>query len=108
MTITRTPQRHASVRTVIHIPGPWHVQKTPGMAWEYQVVSALGTTIANRISQPNARLIAAAPVLLEALDSSLDWLETELNACPEDFDNTDLRKQVEKMKAAIALAMEGA
>jgi hypothetical protein len=48
-----------------HTPGPWQLQE-PHHAW---ISAADGTPIE---WQPNARLIAAAPELLEALEKLMD------------------------------------
>jgi hypothetical protein len=51
-----------------HTPGPWRYDYAPGFCGE--LLAPNGTTIAEFITEPNdsdARLLAAAPDLLEAL-----------------------------------------
>lgn len=51
-----------------HTPGPWRYDYAPGYCGE--LLAANGTTLAEFVTEPseaNARLIAAAPDLLEAL-----------------------------------------
>jgi hypothetical protein len=55
-----------------HTPGPWRYDYAPGFCGE--LLAANGTTLAEFVSEPseaNARLIAAAPELLEALQGLL-------------------------------------
>ena len=52
-----------------HTPGPWRYEYEPGYCGEL-LAEASGTTLAEFVTEPseaNARLIAAAPELLEAL-----------------------------------------
>jgi len=79
-----------------HTPGPWRYDYAPGYCGE--LLAANGTTLAEFVTEPseaNARLIAAAPDLLEALET---WLEQysseEYEDCPE----------VVQTRAAIAKA----
>lgn len=58
-----------------HTPGPWHCQVRKE-GWDiYEPISAGGFKIAHVNTEPNARLIAAAPQLLEALCECADQLE---------------------------------
>lgn len=66
-----------------HTPAPWHEEDAPGSG-NILVVDQQGVTIATCWKQPldpvewvdaNARLIASAPELLEALDRAFDLLE---------------------------------
>jgi hypothetical protein len=71
-----------------HTPGPWHYRR--GDEWSHSVVTHHGTlpdgsqncwTVAdiNKMREPeheaNARLIAAAPDMLEALKRAHTWLQ---------------------------------
>ena len=59
-----------------HTPGPWRYEYEPGFCGE--LIAANGTIIAEFISEPrppNARLIAAAPELLEALQGLITGAE---------------------------------
>jgi hypothetical protein len=62
-----------TTKTVTHTPGPWHVA---GGTDERFVDSGTNGTVAKIAIKPemsaNARLIAAAPQLLEALETLLD------------------------------------
>lgn len=69
-----------------HTPGPWAVQLTDGVAdmvhasAEHNnfgtIVDLDGSEFDYDMSLANARLIAAAPELLEALKRSLSWLSS--------------------------------
>ena len=63
-----------------HTPGPWHLEADEklsaiscGKGEEYKSIAFL--TLPNH--QANARLIASAPELLEALKMALVWLDYE-------------------------------
>lgn len=75
-----------------HTPGPWH-QHTDGSKIYASVRSAKGQIVADcgsrsdQIAQANARLIAAAPELLAALESVLGLIpdgdmDSHAIACP--------------------------
>lgn len=90
-----------------HTPGPWeHIGKGDIMGKEdngyglgyVHVCSVFHRTVRSR-TNANARLIAAAPELLEALQ----WL-VDLMPDPELDIDTVQREQVIKAKAAIAKA----
>ena len=55
-----------------HTPGPWTLQPV-GDETECNILGA-GRELIATVSDNDARLIAAAPALLEALEHSLDWL----------------------------------
>lgn len=69
-----------------HTPGPWHVTPSGGIAgdgeavvlnWESDVAECSGAKAINNgfgRAEANARLIAAAPDLLEACQTALDGL----------------------------------
>ena len=61
-----------------HTPGPWRYVHAPGYCGE--LIAQDGTTIAEFVVEPsldNARLIAAAPELLEYLQYAV-WAHPEL------------------------------
>lgn len=97
--------------TATHTPGPWAITLD---AMDTFVSSADGKTIceiahSRDFSNPakecvaNARLIAAAPDLLDALDAlTITILQ---NCCEDDYANMHgLKKYVERARAAIAKA----
>ena len=55
-----------------HTPGPWRVSAHDAI---YSDNPDWGHTIAENVETCNRSLIAAAPELLEACKSSLDWLQ---------------------------------
>jgi hypothetical protein len=88
-----------------HTPGPW--EQMPGgshgslAVWNKDtalvVATAGGITASNALD--NARLIAAAPDLLAALEALTAWAET----VPTDYAEDDLQR---KARAAIAKATQ--
>ena len=75
------------------------------LASSYQVVSAIGTTIANRISQPNARLIAATPVLYAGCLAALVVIQQTCAILEEEGHGTwPWLEKIEMIKSAIAQA----
>ncbi len=87
-----------------HTPGPWKVQRREGYVGQWEVVSTCETEwwIAdaapyNERQEENARLIAAAPELLEALEAVLYWAELIAG------DTTD-KEAAANEEASIALA----
>jgi len=68
--------------TATHTPGPWIAHCAPSGAWiedvNMAVIAKWDGESAGRMAMPNARLIAAAPDLLAALEQALcskigDW-----------------------------------
>lgn len=58
-----------------HTPGPWHIYKGHGLYVDSSTAGSICKLAEKRISEQdeaNARLIAASPELLEALESILD------------------------------------
>lgn len=105
-----------------HTPGPWHwdsdpVKGDPTGRIRYRVV-ALGKTIAQTYyssyeggltnAEADTRLIAAAPDLLEALESISAWVESQADGQSKGghatFDLMMLRDQRDAARAAIAKA----
>lgn len=92
-----------------HTPGPWFTSRPHGTIYiearlrgsTLQEVAAVGPTEAPEQQEANARLVAAAPELLEALQ----LLEAEMvlsgNAGSEDY---GWKPAIEKTRAAIAKA----
>lgn len=87
-----------------HTPGPWHIEA----GTHYQAIRTDGEVIANMreiggcFNKENARLIAAAPDLLAALESMLDW-DTTLEAIGFAVKN-GVKGDIAKARAAIAKA----
>lgn len=69
-----------------HTPGPWHIQVRKE-GWDiHEPISAGGFKIAHANTELNARLIAAAPQLLEALSLLL--------ACEANHEIQDVKEQL--------------
>ena len=66
--------------TATHTPGPWIAHCAPSGAWiedvNMAVIAKWDGESAGRMAMPNARLIAAAPDLLAALERTLNWLSS--------------------------------
>jgi hypothetical protein len=91
-----------------HTPGPWRWVPEPDYSWQYQdLMSASGEVVLSgeeapdpsgiEINHANARLIAAAPELLEACETLATLLDTD------DWIATG-RLAVKQAQAAIAKA----
>ena len=70
-----------------HTPGPWKARLLPMGVYLIEIrpqetICAIASQRENH--HANARLIAAAPELLEALKNAVCWL-TDLNATPEEL-----------------------
>ena len=59
-----------SEKQVTHTPGPWHEYQSEKVTHKF-IASKCGESIAKHVPNVNARLIAAAPELLEQLLSTL-------------------------------------
>lgn len=98
-----------------HTPEPWTARRTE-VGWRIYIpfdgaykgfVNVEGTS---KVAEANARLIAAAPKLLEALKSVLD--SAEIDATMSAFDNPwlafDALQEIrDEARAAIAAAEDG-
>jgi hypothetical protein len=93
------------VKTMKHTPGPWEIE---GEGQDVVGILAMGhnhfiaklSGWATEIQDANARLIAAAPDLLEACKVALSIIEAEQEACGI------YRAHTEIIRAAIAKATE--
>lgn len=90
--------------TTKHTPGPWNadgarIDDSSGfhVGWANEYASSFG----NGVHRANARLIAAAPELLEALENIWDFLAEDdgEGACSPLYQSA-----IDKVKAAIAKA----
>ena len=94
-----------------HTPGPWRYDYEPGYCGE--IIASNGKEVATFTDEPNApdaRLIAAAPDLLDAAKLVLAWYEAENDFTKE----PDFYKRIEMcrvsevaLRAAIAKATGG-
>lgn len=94
-----------------HTPGPWHFVDSPlktgwlivvGGNYLADVHKHIGTTADDVRDESNARLIAAAPELLEALESLLAVSEcADETGYVEDCGFVDLEKVQANARAAI-------
>lgn len=80
-----------------HTPGPWTVSHAKQEDGGCSIVSATGT-VAWHVSEDDARLIAAAPELLDALAGVLQWMPPPCDA------EIELQDAVNAARAAIAKA----
>ncbi len=102
-----------------HTPGPWLVDHTHANMFPFIYKEGLGTiaeVFCDKFSRPgfeqeaeaNARLIAAAPTMLEALKAlPLEAFDKDMDACDaaEFVDNAgDFFEAMQKARAAIAKA----
>ena len=91
--------------TTKHTPGPWAIRDdnedgAVSIVGSSQIVLARVRTATVEPGDANARLIAAAPELLDALQSMVSQFpEAELRADP------DLHASVKRARAAIAKAV---
>jgi hypothetical protein len=105
-----------------HTPGPWRIGTTPPngeqtIGTQQGLMVAVATTGANTPTEANARLIAAAPYLLDAVREFLDMTEEppEPNCschvsppCGDCVNHAGLRGAFKVARAAIAKATEAA
>ena len=87
-----------------HTPGPWHVNELGNVADKTRIViGVIATTFESYSGEANARLIAAAPDLLEALEWCADTLAVFVDdgsAAPDSV----VGKNLTTARAAIARA----
>jgi len=93
-----------------HTPGPWNIGLPGGPAGPFwSLVNPQGMVVAMQItSEANARLIAAAPRLLEACKGLLDYVEILIKerreiGLPDDHPDFEWPSVIEA-KSAIAAA----
>lgn len=81
-----------------HTTGPWYTEATSTIG-HYAVTDADGFTVCNPspMGQANARLIAAAPELLDALYAALPYVEEG-----EEFNHPDKRDLSKTIRALIS------
>lgn len=69
-----------------HTPGPWEVSKDEGdvvvVSEDLPFIATVHTSALKGTQKANARLIAAAPELLEALKHAEKWMEGWASADP--------------------------
>lgn len=84
-----------------HTPGPWHIEtETDSFGWVNHAINN-GHNYGADVNAANARLIAAAPELLE----SLEWVMSEVDEHQEECPQTVLSDEAKDMaRAAIAKA----
>jgi hypothetical protein len=84
-----TPQTTSGASPAAHTPGPWHYFGRPSRMWHIHTSAPMRlmrfraicfthqrqTEAGLRESEANARLIAASPVLLEALQEAASWFD---------------------------------
>ena len=90
-----------------HTPGPWHTRGAgTERAWVYagNVAIASARHASGHDCEANARLIAAAPDLLEACIEALPYLETTAAELAENYDSDDSAPLADRLRAAIAQA----
>ena len=88
-----------------HTPGPWSVDPEGEHAVGFQSDEA-GELLGYAYREADAKLIAAAPLLLEALFSVLAIVEDEYADDPEPEDLTSWKRAIEDANAAIKAATE--
>jgi hypothetical protein len=99
-----------------HTPGPWHVYQPKGRAPEIRAPHVFiarvddGETVSHEEGHANARLIASAPELLEALHELLSDYESTLSAyndyreCSDGMSRVPEDESATKARATIAKA----
>lgn len=94
--------------TTKHTPGPWHLSAAKDCIWHQD--HGRICTPPNHAQvwnwEPNARLIAAAPELLEALEDleQQGWFKHIVSLCKKETSDSSLFDSVTKARAAIAKA----
>ena len=70
---------------VDHAPGPWQIGSSWYLIDDSKGVGVARVNIDNIYARANARLIAAAPALLEALEDALALVMSRPGVAPPDF-----------------------
>ncbi len=86
-----------------HTKGPWAINEflvyaENGNGCTLATINSTSKGISDEEAQANARLIAAAPELLEACQSSLQWILDVLQAEPPETYSDDI---LDELNAAI-------
>ena len=92
-------------------PGPWRAEGCTVYAGESRVAQTWSDThdgLPTPTMEADARLIAAAPDLLAALKSALEWLRAARADEPDDWDTSDLDAAIKMGRSAVAKAKGGA
>ena len=90
-----------------HTPGPWRYDYAPGDCGE--LLAANGTTIAEFVIEPsegNARLIAAAPELLEEAKRMQGWIAVLLNTLDADLDSFEIELSNSKTGQSTTISLK--
>ncbi len=101
------PAANVPVEAIVHTPGPWyaHMNGEGSFCIKAGTDYDISPTLASRSkwksdaerSNANARLIAAAPELLEALEDCLRWIEADEWTYGRTFSTGDrIRTAIEK------------
>ena len=94
-----------------HTPGPWTTSRDAVPSHHTQITvyaESSGERVATVFqTEANARLIAAAPELLEAASYALAWLNSKDSMSDLDTFHLRYKKAVKDLEAAIALATPG-
>ena len=69
----------------MHTPGPWHAQEMGSEGWSiFFVRQGFVRTLTSNLRKDDARLIAAAPDLLEFAHQAFDFFRTYRNETGDD------------------------
>lgn len=94
-----------------HTPGPWAIETTDDshfiLAEDSTQIASLDAVGPQSFHLPNARLIAAAPCLLVALQHAVVSLKTEWNRAATTAEQIRLAAVIGPMERAIAKATGG-
>jgi len=85
-----------SEKQVTHTPGPWYAYQSEKYAYK-MISSKCGESIANHVPNADARLIAAAPEMLEMCKLLEECMETI-----DGKDGYDASYELAKVRAVLA------